>query len=289
MKLAIIDIGSNSVRLMLSANGKTLYKRVTTTRLGEGLEQSPFLSDIAIERTISAVDDFVKTAKAEGATVYAFATAAVRSAKNGDEFVGRVYRSCGIQVEVISGTNEAKLGILGALGHCDGGMIDIGGASTEVFYQKDGRGVFSVSIPLGAVRLYDRCLDDLERLTEAICGELGALEGVIPVGTTYAIGGTASTLASVCLSMREYDAFKLQDCVLSVKWIEKTARKLSKMTLNERKVIAGMDERRADIIVGGTQLLAEIMKKLGLSEVKFSDKDNLEGYCLFKHLCEDKP
>lgn len=124
-KIAVIDIGSNSVRLMMMADGKVLYKTLDTTRLGEGLASSSLLKREAVERTAAAVAAFYARANAEGAaSVYAFATAAVRSAENGSEFVARVRELCPLDVEVISGMEEAELGILGALGGRDGGLVD---------------------------------------------------------------------------------------------------------------------------------------------------------------------
>ena len=112
MKYAVIDIGSNSVRLMFVANGKVLYKRLNTTRLGEGLASSSILKTEAIERTASAVATFYQVAKEEGAkSIYAFATAAVRTAENGGEFIERVKNLCGLIVDVVAGEKEAELGI----------------------------------------------------------------------------------------------------------------------------------------------------------------------------------
>ena len=116
---AVIDIGSNSVRLMLWADGKTLYKRLETTRLG----------------------------------------AAVRVARNGKELCRAIERACGLRVDVVSGEEEALLGAAGALSQKDGGIIDIGGASTEVFFRKAGVTQFSVSMNVGAVRLFDKRRD----------------------------------------------------------------------------------------------------------------------------------
>lgn len=97
MKIFAIDIGSNSVRLACIADGKTLYKRLKTTRLGEGLSQTGKISQQAIERTASAVSDFIGFAKNEGADrLFAFATAAVRSAENGADFTARVKELCGV-------------------------------------------------------------------------------------------------------------------------------------------------------------------------------------------------
>ena len=138
-KIAVIDIGSNSVRLMTIANGKVLYKTIKTTRLGEGLAFSSHLKEVAIERTILAIEEFTVRAESEGVkNIYAYATAAVRSAENGKEFVTQVKKRCDVVVEIISGAEEAQIGILGAIGKNDGAIIDIGGASTELIEQRNG-------------------------------------------------------------------------------------------------------------------------------------------------------
>ena len=281
---AIIDIGSNSVRLMLWANGKSLYKRVHTTRLGEGLAASGELSEPAMERTTAAVAAYCAEGQAAGAQVYAFATAAVRSAKNGAVFCRRVKERCGLEVDVVPGAEEALLGLCGALGDRDGGIIDIGGASTEICIRERGGIVFSVSLDVGAVRLFDSCRDDAARLHERIDRAILPVEKPLSAGKIYAIGGTASTLASVKLALKEYDGEKIQDCPLVFAEVETLSEKLLSLNAEERKQLAGMDKRRADIIAGGALLLAKIMKTLSLSVVYSSDKDNLEGYLALRRL-----
>ena len=112
-KFAVIDVGSNSVRLMFVADGKVLYKALNTTRLGEGLAEKPLLKAEAIERSAKAVAQFYAQAVNEGAEkVFAFATAAVRTAENRQDFIDSVQVLCGLQVEVISGEKEAEMRIL---------------------------------------------------------------------------------------------------------------------------------------------------------------------------------
>ncbi len=282
MKIAVIDIGSNSVRLMIWANGMSFYKKVTTTRLGEGLVHSGVLSDVAISRTVKAVCEFYREARAQTAQVYAFATAAVRSAKNGAEFSACVKEECSLTVDVVSGKDEALLGILGALGSRDGGIIDVGGASCEVSFRQNGKTTFSHSIDWGAVRLLDKCRDQKERLDEVL--SLDELTGIIPVEKTYAIGGTASTLACVKLALKEYDAKKVQDCPLAFEEVKRLALLLLSLSVEDRKRIVGMDEKRADIIAGGAYMLYKVMEKLHLSTVYASDRDNLEGYLTLRGL-----
>ena len=283
MKIAIIDIGSNSVRLMLWADGKTLYKKISTTRMGAGLHGSGLISEEAMQKTVHAVSLFTREGSAAGAGVYAFATAAVRTASNGDELCRRVFTACGVSVDVVSGETEASLGIAGALGRNDGGIMDIGGASAEVIFQKEGNTTFSVSMPLGAVKLYDICHDRKELLDRVIDEGIKPLERAVPTGILYAVGGTASTLASVKCGAETYGDF-LNGTVLEAEFVERTALSLLSMDIPSRRAVKGMEPVRADIIAGGAYFFYKIMQKLGLKSVVFSDRDNLEGYLFLKVL-----
>ena len=217
-KIAVIDVGSNSVRLMLLADGKILYKKTKITRLGEGLALTSFLTDEAMTRTLLQIEAFLAEAKEAGANeLYAYATAAVRSAKNGQEFVDRA-KTLGVALEVLSGEEEARVGIVGALGEKDGGLLDIGGASSELILQKSKRTVYETSVDVGVVRLKDVCGRDREKLT-AYCREKVALyDGALKVMVGLplcAIGGTATTLAALALNLTEYDGEKVTGAVLT--------------------------------------------------------------------------
>lgn len=284
---AIIDVGSNSVRLMLWADGKSLFKRINTTRLSEGLAETNALSQVAIERSAQAVFEFVQAAREAGeneAKIKVFATAAVRSAKNGAEFCKRVKELCGLDVDVVSGAQEALLGLNGALGNADGGIIDIGGASTEIVLRERGKIVYSVSLDIGAVRLFDLCRDEPNALSEQIDRALSDLHLIARADKIYAIGGTATTLAAVKLQLPAYDGKKVQDCPLTLSDMQQIVKSLFERTAEERKCMAGMDPRRSDIIAGGGLLLLKIMEKLNLEVVYASDSDNLEGYLFYRGL-----
>lgn len=283
MKTAIIDIGSNSVRLMLWADGKTLFKKVKTTRLGEGLDGSGCLSAVPVERTVRAVGEFAAEARQSGAEVFAFATAAVRSAGNGREFCDYVKKLCDLDVDVISGQQEAFLAVLGVLGKDDGGVIDIGGASTEICIAEDGKEIFSHSLNVGAVRLHDSCGENVRKLASRIESEIAGLPSA-GGKLFYAVGGTASTLACLKHALARYDPAVLQDTVLSVAWVKEMTEKLFSLSAEKRRAMRGMDPARADILAGASLLLQKIMEKMGLDEVRFSDRDNLEGYLAFRGL-----
>ena len=279
MKIAAIDIGSNSVRLMMWADGKTLYKRINTTRLGEGLVSTGVMSPAAMQRTAAAVRDFAAAAAEEGAAkVYAFATAAVRRAANREEFLGEVRRVAGIDVDVISGEEEAEIGILGALGNSDGGMIDVGGASTEIIVRRGGKSVYAHSADVGAVRLYDACGRDYDKLNGFITAALAEYGEVPACGAMCAIGGTATTMAAVALALEKYDPAVIDGTRIGVAQAGEMAQKLLSMPVDEVMKMSGMDPRRADIIGGGSLLMYRIMRMLGLSEITVSERDNLEGY-----------
>lgn len=283
MKISAIDIGSNSVSLALVSDGKTLYKRIRTTRLGEGLSFSDSMKDEAIERTALAVADFVNRAKAEKTDkLYAFATAAVRSASNKAQFLARVKELCGLEIDVISGETEAKIGILGALGNNDGGIIDVGGASTEVTFRAGGRTVYSKSVNVGTVRLFDLAARNKQKLLRIISekieeyGEFSA-ENV----NMRAIGGTATRLAAIKHNLLQYTPEVTDGTNFTVGELEKYADGLLSTSVEIIRANT-ICSASAEVIGGGCLLLAEIMKKLKIKSLTVSERDNLEGYIIYK-------
>ena len=286
MKISAIDVGSNSVRLMVMADGKTLYKQLDTTRLAEGLAGSGVLKPEAIERTARAVQIFAAAAELNGAgTPHVFATAAVRSSKNGADFVARVKALTGIDVDVLSGEEEAACGILGALRGRDGGIIDLGGASTEITLQQGGKTLYSKSVNIGTVRLFDMAGQDRFALQAAIDNSLNgygphSLDGK----DIYGIGGTATSLAALYHELEKYDPKVVEGTVLTREWLCAEAEKLLSLTVEERRALRGMEPRRADVIAGGCLLMYSILNRFNADRITVSESDNLEGYVLLKGL-----
>ena len=282
--IGIIDIGSNSVRLALSADGKTLYKRLKTTRLGEGLSLTGKLSAAAIERTASAVYDFYAQAKNDGADkVYAFATAAVRASSNGSEFTKYTKERYGIDVDVISGEIEARIALLGALGNSDGGIIDLGGASCEVTVRKGGSVVYTKSVDVGAVRLLDECgrdRDKLERYIGAKLKNYGQFDA--SKYEMYGVSGTATTLAAVKHKLKDYDPAIVHGTVLTVDDVGAFADKFFSMTVEEIKNLGEVVMWRADVIAGASLFLYRLMQYMNIPKMTVSENDNLEGYLIYK-------
>lgn len=283
-KYAVIDIGSNSVRLMLVANGKVLYKRLNTTRLGEGLAKTNRLNADAIARTANAVSNFFMQAKSDGAEkVLAFATASVRSATNGGEFVARVKTLCGLDVEVVSGDTEAEIGVLGALGEQDGALVDIGGASTELIVKKSGVFEYKKSVNIGVVRIKDNCANEQE--LNDFCQKAIADFGQVPrLNKVYAVGGTATTLASLVLKLKEYSSDKVTGTLITQEKLSALVEDLRGMTVEEIADLPCMPKGRADVITGGAVWLYTLMQAFSIQEICVSDRDNLEGYALKKGL-----
>lgn len=282
MKYGVIDIGSNSVRLMLSNGQKTLYKSVKTTRLAEGMGEQLLLKAEPIDRTAHAVSFFKKQAISDGADkVFAFATAAVRQANNSNDFLHAVKSVCGLDVEVICGQMEATLGVKGALNCNDGAIIDVGGASTEVSVVKDGKIIYCKSIDLGVVKIKDTVGQQIDRVTKFVEQKIESFDK-IPFAKFYGIGGTATSLAGILLELEPYDRNKVQGYEISLEQIEQLNHKLFSMTEEQKSNLKGLQPERAGVIAGGCAVILAILKKVGAKSLTISENDNLEGYLAYK-------
>lgn len=288
-KSAVIDVGSNSVRLMLMADGNVLYKTLLTTRLGEGIAFTPRLKQEAITRTAAAVGSFLDRAAAEGAAcTYVYATAAVREAENGADFVSLVQRLYGISIDVLSGEEEAETGIDGALFCADGALLDVGGASTELAIKEGNRIVYKKSVPLGVVKLKDVCARDRAAILSQckIHAPLfdDAAEYLARAKALVAIGGTATTLAALSKNLTVYDARQVTGTFISTQKLSSLAQDLLSMPVEEIENLPCVSPKRADVIGGGAAWLSVLSNRFQKGGVTVSDADNLEGYARKKGL-----
>ncbi len=280
MRYAVIDVGSNSVRLMMSNGKETLYKNVITTRLAEGMGEEKILTPVAIKRTAEAVSFFYKKAMEEIVDkIYVFATAAVRQAKNKNEFIFAVKELCGAIVDVVSGEEEAELGYIGAIEGRDGGVIDIGGASSEIIVVQNGKKVYSNSLDIGAVKIKDKCGQDSSKVEEYVRSKI-IYYGEVPPTSFYAIGGTATSIVALVMQLEEYNPTIVDGFVLERNTLSNLVDKLFSLTVEERKKLKGMYPPRAEVIAGGAKLLLEIMLKVNADSIIVSERDNLEGYLI---------
>lgn len=293
---AVIDIGTNSVRLLLAEyrNGRVerLSKEIAVTRLGEGIAQDPVLRPTAMERTVAAIAGFKVKAEASGAhLIGVFGTSALRGAPNREDFIALTKKECGCHVEVISGAEEATLGFVGAFGMTGGGaLLDVGGGSTELSVGQSGVLSAAVSVPIGAVRLRDIGIGPgrigkaaRQHMLDVIDGMIAGFDGIVTEGGVLTgIGGTATTLASVDLEMKNYDPERIEGYELPLEKVARITDRLSGMTLTQKKQLPGLMPQRADIIAGGMWIVRRVMERKGFESLRVSESDNLEGYLLRK-------
>jgi exopolyphosphatase/guanosine-5'-triphosphate,3'-diphosphate pyrophosphatase len=300
MKAAVIDLGSNSVRLLVAEieEGKInqIFKDLATTRLGAGVVKNGMLWRDSIEKTVSAVEAFKNKAMAFGCQrIIAFATSAVREAKNGGEFMKELRRRAGLEVRLLSGREEAKLSFVGAKESLkvEGRtlVIDIGGGSTELALGE--REIeLEESLPMGAVRWTEQFLksdppksEEIEALQmearKLLSGFEKSFENMKAERVTaIGVGGTFTTLCAILKKLEEYHWTKVHGSTLEFEAVEEMAKNLCGLDSSERKKIPGLAPERADIIAAGALIALEIMRFLGLKSIVVSEADLMEGILL---------
>lgn len=284
---AAIDVGSNSVRLMVaqSEDGQltVLHTGRITTRLMNGVADG-VLQGESVENTALAVAAHVETARKMGADlIHAFGTSALRDAKNSDHFSDRTQALCGLRVNIISGVEEAQLAYAGAApaGKC--GVIDIGGGSTELIVGKDGQMLRAHSAQLGAVRLMNE-LGGRQDPAEMVAAAEERLQKTIEAVCTDApdkwigVGGTITTLAAMSKKVSKYTPHAIEDYPLTGELTEKWLKSLVEMPVEERRLLIGLTPNRADIIPYGAAILLAVIRCAKADPVHACDRDNLEGY-----------
>ena len=283
MGVAVMDIGSNSVRLLLwREDGRE--QLLETTRLGEGAAHGR-LTEGAMERTAQAIAGFANRAREAGLPLYAFATSAVRDAENAGALLERVKAGCGVKIDVLSGKEEALAAYLGAVRGGSGAVIDIGGNSTELAAGSGGRLERSESLQLGAVRLQALYGDNRDgALAHArACLEADGLRGWRE-GEMAGVGGTITSLAAYDLGLWRYEAAKVDGHPLTLKAVRQSVETLWSLTAEQRARLPGISQSRAQIIHQGALVLLAAMEALGTGRVLASPHDNLEGYARLRGL-----
>ncbi len=302
MHCAVVDIGTNSTRLLLAEVrdgrvGEVLERRTEITRLGAGVDADGRLSDEAMQRVYSVLDDYGKLIERHGADrAVAVLTSAVRDASNGQEFADAVRERWGLEPHVLSGDEEARLTFLGATSERDPSdqeptlVIDIGGGSTEFVIGTGGEMEFHVSNQAGVVRQTERHLhtdppgaEEREALARDVRSILA--DGVPEkwrraVGHAIAVAGTATSMASIAQELEPYDGEKVEGYVLSAADCREIRDRLASLTLSERRRVRGLHPDRAPTIVAGTIILLETLALFGLDEFEVSEHDILRGAAL---------
>ena len=304
---AAIDIGSNSCRLKIGRvvqhQLKILHEDREVTRLGGSVFETGLVSPESMAATLDALKRFYRATQSHGADkVRAVATAAMRDARNARAFLAWVRDETGWDVEIISGLEEGRLihrGIMnnepGTAGRCL--LIDVGGGSCEISLSERKRIKETVSVPLGAVRLTEEFLqsdppskEDISRLKQFIARELRKAERRVKpvrVQTVIATSGTAAAL-SEARHMVEKQRSDSSNSVTPTKSVRKLTEKLTKMTNEERTSVPGVGPRRAEIIVAGAHVFAELLEGYALPGFRYSPMGLRDGI-LAQMLAEQDP
>jgi exopolyphosphatase/guanosine-5'-triphosphate,3'-diphosphate pyrophosphatase len=291
--VAAIDIGTNSVRLLVRRDGADVVRLTTITRLGQGVGVTGMLTAEAIERTLDCLGAYRAILDAHGVSrVRMVATSAARDATNRDELFDAAAGVVGVRPELLDGDEEGQLAFAGAtagLDPADGPflVVDIGGGSTEfVVGTTTAEGVLSVDV--GCVRLTEAELHHDPPLPEELTNAIGLVadhvEDVLremPLAaearTVVGVAGTVTTVAAVELGLASYDRDQVHHFRLSRAAAEDVFRTLATEALEDRVHNPGLQRERADVIVGGCCILVGILRKLGASEMLVSDSDLLDA------------
>jgi exopolyphosphatase/guanosine-5'-triphosphate,3'-diphosphate pyrophosphatase len=308
MILAGIDIGTNTLRLLVADAGPDSFHEIyadrKSTRLGQDLDLNGMLTSEAQDRTLKALVDFAEKIRLHAALhTAAIGTSALRNASNSAAFIQAAKKRTGIDVIVISGEEEARLTLL-AVDHTLTGegrrqnadfrplslVIDIGGGSTEIITAHPGERRVSVSLPLGAVYLTERFVKNdpptaeeislLRRMVREQLDRIGATIRPDPSGILVGTAGTITTLAAIDQGLEAYDPEKINRSVLTANSLDTIVGMLSISRAEERRKIRGLEPDREDIILAGAVILQEIIRRFGYQSMLVSDWGLREGIVL---------
>jgi exopolyphosphatase / guanosine-5'-triphosphate,3'-diphosphate pyrophosphatase len=306
MRVGVVDIGSNSTRLLIAdveertGAVEPLLRRSQVTRLGDGVDAGGSLSEEAVARVFRTLAHYRAAIDDHGCEKsLAVLTSAVRDAENGEAFAQRVRDEFGLDARILSGEEEAELTFLGAMsGRGDDGpasgeptvVIDIGGGSTEFVVGRDRKAGFHVSLPAGVVRMSERHIhsdppppEELQELaadvrTILMEGLPGEERAAVRFG--IAVAGTATSAAAIALELDPYDPDRVHGYRLELGTLELLLARLAEMNEAQRREVVGLHPDRAPTIVAGIILLIEAMRAFELEEVEVSEHDILYGGAL---------
>ena len=293
MRVAAVDLGTNSTRLLVADvdDGQVdeVVRRLTITRLGQGVDAHSRLLPAAVERLHACLERYhAESTALRAERSLAIATSAVRDAENGSDLLREIELRYGFTTRLLSGGEEAALTLRGvSSGHeLSKGtlLLDIGGGSTElVLGGENGEVAFSASLQLGCVRLTERYLGsdpptgaELERCAEAVRNALPELEPACAIG----VAGTVTTIAALDLGLDVYDPVRIHGHRIRVAAVERELARLAGLAVVERRNIPGLEPDRAPVIVGGAAILREVLRAYELDEIEASERDILHGAAL---------
>lgn len=296
MKIGAIDIGTNSMRLLIcdyiDNKLENRVKFVNTTRIGKDVDKNGYISEEAIHRNIEALKEFANICKENKCEkIYAMGTSALRDSKNKEEFINLAKKESEIDVEIITGEKESNLGFKGVLEGLNSEedilVLDIGGGSTE-FIIGGVEGIkFAKSEDVGALRMTEKfltkdpiCEKEFDDMTSFLENEIDETLKYIKtkgINKLVGIGGTITSLSAMNQELEVYSMERIHNSSISKNDIKSILQNLKKMTLSDKKDLKGLQPKRADIITAGVKILDIIMEKLEIENIIVSEYDNLEG------------
>ena len=296
MRVAAIDCGTNSIRLLIAdidgTNFREIVREMEIVRLGQGVDKTGQFHPDAITRTLAAVDSYARTIAAKGVEKIRFcATSATRDATNRDLFINGVKERLGIEPEVIPGEVEAALSFQGAtkdFNKTEGPflVIDIGGGSTEFVFGTD-KVEFAKSMNIGCVRMSERHFTggeaepgQIAEATADIDEAIAQAAKIVPIKdakTLIAVAGTATTVAAAALDLPEYDRYSIHLSRISAEKTHAISKQFLAMSRDARAALGYMHPGRVDVIGAGALVLSRIMYATGASEFVASESDILDG------------
>jgi exopolyphosphatase / guanosine-5'-triphosphate,3'-diphosphate pyrophosphatase len=302
MRVAVVDIGTNSTRLLVAevegTKVREVERRTTVTNLGRGVEHTGSLCSDAVDGVCDVVADYKAYYEELGADrVLAIATSAVRDAGNGEAFIAELRERFGLGTRLLTGEEEAHLTYLGATAQRPGGetnlVFDIGGGSTEVIVGSGSEVGFHTSLQAGTIRHSERHLtgdppepheleelaDDVRHLIEdAVTAQeaKGSGAGMRAI----AVAGTPTSLAAIDQELEPYDSSRVHGHRLGLRTIQHMLSRLASLPLAERLRVPGLHPGRAPTIVAGAVILVQVMRAFSLDEIEVSEQDILHGSAL---------
>jgi exopolyphosphatase/guanosine-5'-triphosphate,3'-diphosphate pyrophosphatase len=292
MRRASLDIGSQSILLLVSdQNGPELVpvrEEFYAPRLGEGLAATGVLSEEAMSRAQSCIAGALEVCRESGVRqIRAAGTSAIRKAANGEMFVKRIKDYLGIEIDVLSGEEEARLSFIGAvsgLRAADGtAVLDVGGGSSECTVGSAGVVERSHSVELGALTLKERFGRSPGAIREAIAEvnrKLTPLAALAGGRILVGVGGTITTLASVYLKLERYNAERISGLTLTHHNLEELISRFCRLEVEEIERLPGMEPSRADIIEAGATIIQSFLSITGEPQIRVSDRGLRHGLLL---------
>ena len=308
-RVAAIDCGTNSIRLLIadvtvrddgSSSLRDVHREMQIVRLGQGVDATGVLAPEALERTRLALVDYTAQLRRKGVErVRMVATSATRDAANRDDFFAMTRDVLGVEAEVISGDEEARLSFTGAVGDCDPAdgpflVVDIGGGSTELVLGSGSQVDAARSVDIGCVRITERCLrsdpptpDEIAAATSLAASVLSAAFEAVPIAKTRSwigVAGTVTTLSAVNQDLPAYDSAAVHLSRLTLDQIHGVGQRLLGMTHDQRAAVPTIHPGRVDVIGGGAVILGVLADHLaehaGITDLTVSEHDILDGIAL---------